>query len=114
MQGCYTVVASEDNSFRCHAAGRHKRCGCLYYTSGRCAIARTISITDIDFNEARLWSVVDEGGTHLYVAVDFRYVNANGVSIRGSRTIELTGARKTTVATFFTNLKADILALEGI
>lgn len=79
-------------------------------------MSRAVTITDIDFNEARLWSEVDPAGgpLRLYVAVGFVYVNASGVSIRGSRTIELTGARKTAVATFFTNIKADILSLEGI
>lgn len=78
-------------------------------------MAKIVSITDIDFNEARLWrEVTADGVTHLYVSVGFTYTNADGVAINGSRVIELAGARKTSVATFFANLKADILALEGI
>jgi len=78
-------------------------------------MAKAVSITDIDFQEAHLWKeTMLDGSVKLFVSVGFSYVNAGGIGIRGQRTIELTGARKTQVATFFTNLKADILTLEGI
>lgn len=76
---------------------------------------KVVTITDLDFKEARLWSEPDPGGgVKLFVSVGFEYVNANGVMLRGQRTVELSGARKTTVATFFTNLKSDLLTLEAI
>lgn len=78
-------------------------------------MAKIVTITDLDFKEARLWSEPDPGGgVKLFVAVGFEYVNSNGITLRGQRTIELTGARKTQVATFFTNLKSDLLTLEAI
>jgi hypothetical protein len=75
---------------------------------------KVITATGIKFDEARLWKEDVDGVTKLYVSVGFAYVNAEGVPIRGSRTIELAGARKTAVANFFTNLETDILTLEGI
>ena len=77
-------------------------------------MAKTIMVTDLTFNEARLWSEVDgDGATHLYVSVGFQLVTDTG-KLTCQRTIELTGARRTTVVNFFANLKSDLLALEGI
>lgn len=76
---------------------------------------KNITITDIVFDTARIWSVPDPAGgpLHIWVGVGFDYI-IDGQRLRGERTIELAGARRTQVVTFFSNIKADILALEGI
>lgn len=77
-------------------------------------MAKTVTFTDIDFTEARIYQTKDlDGTTHLLVGVGFAYI-ANGLRLPGQYAVELTGTRKTQVLTFFSNLKADILAQEGI
>lgn len=76
---------------------------------------RTVTITDLTFTEARLYSTVDDAGvTHIFVSVGYIYTTSDGSRLTGERNFELTGIRRTQVAQFFTNLKADLLTLEGI
>ena len=75
-----------------------------------------LTATDIVLDTARIWSVPDpEGGPlKVYVTTGFDYVINGNLRLHDEYTKELTGARRTSVINFFTNLKADILTEKGI